>query len=228
MDPLRKLPLFSKVRSRLKPRADRAFLMTETFLKDIGKLDFTGQPSAVNDPTTHFLHIALDSFVVEMKGHVLFHFWVGEDNTLNCDLYDKRGRFKERHYPQELILRVEQRKPGAFPISEFEGALALLTTNFLLWLNQPSDGALRTLDGEKVEAEVIVARVGDSFKYHSIERKEIKTGLKRGPLEGPRMAVRDHAVKGHWRNLKDGRQIRVRPHRRGNIEVGTVTSIYGE
>lgn len=45
-----------------------------------------------------------------------------------------------------------------------------------------------------------------------------------GPEERSQILIRrrDHAVKGHWRNLSQGRRIWIEPHRRGDAALGTV------
>lgn len=68
------------------------------------------------------------------------------------------------------------------------------------------------------------ARLKDFAQSKKINGSEnLKTALKKNGVR-----VRDHPVRGHWRNLGQGRRIWVRSHRRGDASLGSVSRMISQ
>jgi len=64
---------------------------------------------------------------------------------------------------------------------------------------------------------------GDSHTYRRIKPVEAREHL--GNFMAEIIRRRDHAVRGHWRTLKNGKRVWVKAHRRGDEALGTVTAV---
>lgn len=206
-------PIFLKVGKELSPQVDRCYRVDRKLMKQIAKLPLQGPRTG--DITN--LHVPFMSFGIELD-QVVMHYWVDQNNILFIDVWDQQGKHRERHNPQQILDRVNQ----GWAVESFQQAIALLTTNFLLYVNQqklPRRDRAKT----KIKPTLVMARRGDSTRYSVFRADKEKRFMTRTPVL-EKAAMRDHAVRGHWRKLADGREIWVKPHRRGDASLGTVTT----
>jgi len=73
-------------------------------------------------------------------------------------------------------------------------------------------------------------REGDTLRFARIDDLASAAGQARQrgyerPAEPSGIRMRDHAVRGHWRTFPSGVRVWVRPHRRGDASIGTVTRV---
>lgn len=73
-------------------------------------------------------------------------------------------------------------------------------------------------------------RQGDSLRYVPVHSLRTLSGLHRArdyqrPDEQSGIRMREHDVRGHWRTYSTGVRVWVRPHKRGDAEIGCVTRV---
>lgn len=72
------------------------------------------------------------------------------------------------------------------------------------------------------------AREGDTLKFARMADLASAAGQARGyerPAEPSGIRMREHDVRGHWRTFRSGVRVWVRPHKRGDAELGRVTRV---
>ena len=73
-------------------------------------------------------------------------------------------------------------------------------------------------------------RQGDSLRYVPVSSLRSLSGIARQrayepPAEPSGIKMREHDVRGHWRTYSTGVRVWVRPHKRGDAEIGRVTRV---
>lgn len=71
-------------------------------------------------------------------------------------------------------------------------------------------------------------REGDTLRYAPVTDIRSVSGLTRPyerPAEPSGIRMREHDVRGHWRTFPSGVRVWVRPHKRGDADLGRVTRV---
>jgi len=73
-------------------------------------------------------------------------------------------------------------------------------------------------------------REGDSLRYAPVSSLRSLSGIARQrgyepPADPSGIKMREHDVRGHWRTYSTGVRVWVRPHKRGDAEIGRVTRV---
>ena len=96
-----------------------------------------------------------------------------------------------------------------------------------LYTKRERDVSVNTLTRNRPRA---FCREGDSLRFSPLESLASAAGQHRQrgyvrPDEASGIRMREHDVRGHWRTFPSGVRVWVRPHKRGDAELGQVKRV---
>jgi hypothetical protein len=165
------------------------------------------------------------------------------------ELYSKQGpsqAFDCAFHPETYSLDISIYDEGAKPVGFFSQDVSEEGMKFDRQISQKNDDVLKIVlfvmhlmtrhkrgdrqsifTAQRNKASVWY-REGDNLKFKRIHdfRRLPSSGYTPPEPGSSGIKKKDHAVKGHWRHYKSGAKVWVRPHRRGDPELGTTTNIF--
>lgn len=229
MDPLARLKLFRKVRHQMRPVPERIYCLDgeeqmAKFFPGGPVHDAMGEAKRKKSHTSILVNFCHKSYAMELslsgskKEAVVVHLWEKNGNP-HMDIYmAMKGGKKVASFDMEEYLMNMELYPDAYK------AVVGFALTFTWWLsNKKTDKRLAEV--EKGLGAHIAERIGDTMRYQRVYDYGNVTRGKAGPLGHTRAEPIEHSVRGFWRQFKNGNKVWVRPHTRGNPEVGHLTTI---
>lgn len=114
-------------------------------------------------------------------------------------------------------------------LNQYQETVLKATLYMMHLVTESADSKKSVFTGQKNKCSLYELSQ-DEVKYVSVRKpKRIPSDEYVAPEAGSSgIKMREHDVHGHWRHYKNGAKVWVRPHKRGDPNLGKITKIFGE